>query len=563
MIANWTHWSGSQGSTMDIAGSDILILGGSGLVGMAVARELLELGPRRLTICGLTRDEAEEAVRELAAERGDTKIDAAWGDLFMPEKLRERSRAEVLADQDARSLLLDELYGELTDGVVERSALGSMLLRLKPRIVIDCVNTATAFAYQNVFDSAARLRSATADGTLSGDLVEGHLATLYMPQLIRHVQIALEGMKRAGTGFYLKVGTAGTGGMGLNIPFTHSEERPSRMLLAKSGVAGAHSLLLYLMARTPGAPAVKEIKPTAAISWKRIAYGEIRRRGRPVMRVDATSPTTLAAAFAEPPAFTQLDTPLTGVFLDAGENGLFSLGEFETLTGLGLMEFITPEEIATDVVREIRGYPTGKDIVAALDGATSGPTYRAGVLREVAIDRMASLEQEHGVEAVAYEMLGPPRLSKLLFESAILGRLHGGLADIARQDPDVIAVAADALVLEDADLRSRILSIGLPILLADGERMLRGPETRIAPAPGQSPGDPKLADAGWVDLRPSNWRKWGERAAHMLAELNDRPGPEHGSRCDTEPGDRGIRIRPGRMAAWVFRHEDRGERIKR
>jgi hypothetical protein len=64
-------------------------------------------------------------------------------------------------------------------------------------------------------------------------------------------------MRRAGTASYLKVGTSGTGGMGLNIPFTHSEERPSRMLLAKSSVAGAHSLLLYLMARTPGAPAVK------------------------------------------------------------------------------------------------------------------------------------------------------------------------------------------------------------------------------------------------------------------------------------------------------------------
>ena len=55
------------------------------------------------------------------------------------------------------------------------------------------------------------------------------------------------------------------------------------------------------------------------------------------------------------------------------------------------MEFITPEEIATDVVREIRGYPTGKDVVAALDAATSGPTYRAGVLREVALDSLAAL----------------------------------------------------------------------------------------------------------------------------------------------------------------------------
>jgi NAD(P)-dependent dehydrogenase (short-subunit alcohol dehydrogenase family) len=551
---------------MDIRGADVLILGGSGLVGMAVARELMPLAPARVIVSGLTRAEAEEAVRELMADEAraaESVIEAAWGDLFQRDALRERSRAELLADAESRRMLLDDLYGELTDDVIARSALGALLARTKPDIVIDCVNTATAFAYQNVFDSAAKLRELSETGAVPGDAVESHLATLYLPQLIRHVQIALEAMRRAGTGFYLKVGTAGTGGMGLNIPFTHSEERPSRMLLAKSGVAGAHSLLLYLMARTPGAPAVKEIKPTAAISWKRIEHGEITRRGRVIKRIDMDRPVALESAFTTQPQYRELDAPLTGVFLDAGENGLFSMGEFETLTALGLMEFVTPEEIARDVVREIRGYPTGKDIVGALDAATSGPTYRAGVLREVALDRMATLEMEHGEEAIAYEMLGPPRLSKLLFESALLARLHDGLGDVAHADPESTAAAAEQLILQDADLRSRILTIGLPILLADGESLLRGPDVKIGPEPGQAASDPRLADAGWVDLRPSNWRKWSERARHMLHELSTRPGPQQGSRADTEPGDRGISIRPGRMAAWVFRYEDRGERTKR
>jgi hypothetical protein len=110
-------------------------------------------------------------------------------------------------------------------------------------------------------------------------------------------------------------------------------------------VAGAHTLLLYLMARTPGAPAVKEIKPTAAISWKRIGYGEVHRRGRRC-RVDADA-VPLESAFGGRSPRIAKGTPLDGVFLDAGENGLFSMGEFETLTALGLMEYITPEEIAT------------------------------------------------------------------------------------------------------------------------------------------------------------------------------------------------------------------------
>jgi hypothetical protein len=227
------------------------------------------------------------------------------------------------------------------------------------------------------------------------------------------------------------------------------------------------------------------------------------------------------------------------------------------------MEYITPEEIAENVVREIRGYPTGWDVVGALDAATAGPTYRAGVLRETAIVHMEELEERHGVTSVAFEMLGPPRLSKLLFESAILARLYSDLRSLTRLDVDDTACRALELIENDADLRTRMLSIGIPILLPDGERVLRGPDVKIGPEAGQSARDPRLAENGWVDLRAENWRKWRERAANMLQEAERLPGPEFGSRFDHEPGMRGREIRPGRMAAWVFRREDRGERTKR
>src|SRR4029453_15197574 len=118
-----------------------------------------------------------------------------------------------------------------------------------------------------------------------GDLRES-LETLlvadYVPQLIRHVQVLYQPMLKAGTRAYRQIGPPGTGGMGLNIPYTHSEEKPSRVLLSKSALAGAHTLLLFLMARTPGGPITKEIKPAAAIAWKRIGFGEVLRAGRPV-----------------------------------------------------------------------------------------------------------------------------------------------------------------------------------------------------------------------------------------------------------------------------------------
>ena len=552
---------------MELSDRTVLVLGGAGLVGAAVARRMLPLGPSRMVLGSLRREEAEEAVADLAGEAAaaGVALEAAWGDLFVPAALKDRPRAEILADAEARRALVDDLYGELTPEVVERSALGRLLLDVRPDVVVDCVNTAGALAYQNVFASVEALRGQAEAGGADAEAVERHLAMLYLPQLIRHTQVALEAMKRAGTRAYLKIGTAGTGGMGLNIPFTHSEERPSRVLLAKSGLAGAQSLLLYLMARTPEAPAVKEIKPTAAISWKSIAFGPVRRGGRPLERSDATGPVPAEAAFGERAgeAWAPVEGGLEGVYLDSGENGLFSLPEFEVLTSLGLMEFVTPEEIAENVVREILGFPTGRDVVAALDGATMGPTYRAGVLRARALARMEALEREHGVEAVAYEMLGPPRLSKLLFEGALLRRLHGTLAEAAGLDADATAERARALLEEDDDLRQRILSIGLPILLPDGERVLRGATVRVPPEPGLSPTDPRVVDNGWVDLRPESWARWRARCRAMRADTADRPDVEEGSRGDWEPGDGDDALRPGRMAAWIFRHEDRGERIKR
>jgi NAD(P)-dependent dehydrogenase (short-subunit alcohol dehydrogenase family) len=552
---------------MDLRDKTVLILGGAGLVGTAVARKVLASRPERVVLASLRREEVEAALTELRAEPGARRVrlDGFWGDLFVPWEMKDRPRGELLEDPGALGRMVDDLYGELTEEVFHRSTLGRLLEDTRPRIIVDCVNTAGALAYQDVFRSAADLRERASAGRVDRETVDSHLATLYLPQLIRHTQVALEGMKRAGTEVFVKVGTSGTGGMGLNIPFTHSEERPSRVLLAKAGIAGAQTLFLYLMARTPDAPAVKEVKPTAAISWKSIGRGAVRRGGRPILRADAVEPLPLAEAFGDEAArgYVVGEEPLEGVYLDAGENGIFTVDEFETLTALGLMEFVTPEEIAENVVREIRAHPTGRDVVTALDAATMGPTYRAGVLRSVAIDRMEAMEAEAGVRSVAFEMLGPPRLSKLLFEGEILARLLGTLEAAADLDPDAVAEEALALVDADDDLRQRTVSIGLPIVLPDGEHLLRGPEIKVRPEPGIPLRDQRLLDRGWVDLRADNWARWGDRCAALLEELEDRPGVEHGSVSDHEYGDPRGRIRPGRLAAWVLRVEDHGTRIKR
>lgn len=543
---------------MELRGATVLLLGGSGLVGMAVARRLLEFAPARLLVTGLTRDEAEASAAELRAEAGAVRIEARWGNIFLPVDLAERPRAALIAETSTRRRLVEEILGPMTGPSLEQNLLFQWLVTERPDAVVDCVNTATAVAYQDQFASSSGLLAAADAGTLGPEDVERHLLTLALPQLIRHMQTLTAAFERAGTRAYVKIGTSGTGGMGLNIPYTHSEERPSRTLMTKSAVAGAQSMFLFLLGRTPDAPAIIEIKPTAAIAWREIAYGPIRRGGKELELVDCERPLALDRAF-EPDAdgWTRTGTPLESVFINVGENGVFARDEFETVSSIGQMEFVTPEEIAEAVVAELRGRPTGKDIVAALDGASFGPTYRAGFLRATAVDGLRALEERHGVRSVAFEMLGPPRLTKLLYEAYLLGQLFPSVVALAKgRAADVAESAATWIRDKDPALRRQILSVGLPILLPDGKTVLRGPTVVVPPdGPGSD-----VAARGWVDLRPPNITQWIRRAGEMAKATPDERTGSYADLTALRPAEP---IEPARMAVWVFEHEDGGFRIKR
>ncbi len=548
------------------------------MVGSAIIQRLMRYEPARVIVTSLRREEAEEAVehlrRQFALLPPETFV-PWWGNIFVRTEWKDLSRAELLADPDRRRALVEDTLGELTEQMLRRQALYDLLMTHQPDAVIDCVNTATAIAYQDIYTTGMRLARMANDSEHQIDAasVEHLLASLYIPQLVRHIQILHHALREAKVHVYLKVGTSGTGGMGLNIPFTHSEERPSRVLLSKAAVAGAQSMLLFLMARTPGGPVVKEVKPSAAIGWKRIGYGPIVRRGQLIERSDMpiehARPCVGEFDHNGSEGVLRLNIPLESVFIDTGENGIFGRAEFETVTTVGLMEMVTPEEIAHVVVEELRGAATGREIVQALDASVMGPTYRAGALRERALATLRRLEREHGNTSIGFELLGPPRLTKLLYEAAILRAIASSMRQVAAADPHELARAADGFVASNAEFRSTILSVGLPILLSDGNRYLRG-ETVLVPAATTSDRGmtaenlERWCHDGWIDLRPSNWARWVERCRQII------------ERCSTNDGDTSSRaeftaeywenfdtINEGKLAAYILYAEEGGGRAKR
>jgi len=565
---------------MEIKGKDVLVLGGWGLVGSAICRKLIEYQPHSITIASLTQEQAEQAVADLKGLAGKVKLAPEWGNIFVRTEFKDLSRGELLGNRENRLTLAEDILERTSATSFKRFFLYDLIFRRKPHIVIDCVNTATGVAYQDIYSAGLRtleLVKAAKLGKTGDDFfieVEKLLVTLYIPQIVRHVQVIYTAMRDSGTRTYVKVGTSGTGGMGLNIPYTHSEDRPSRVLLSKNAIAGAQSLLLFLMGRTPDAPYVKEVKPATAIAWKRIVREEVKKGGQPIplYDCDAGKPLALegeldttASATCKP-----LGRNLTGIFVDTGENGVFSPGEFTAITTTNQMEFITPEEIAQAIVWEIEGGNSGHDLVGALDAAVLTSTYRAGVMRAQVIEKMKAMLKENPDDPSAFELLGPPRLSKLLYEAFILKRVAVSINGVLKATPAKLSEAAFKLIKKNKSLRSRIISIGIPILLPDGKSLWKGPFVKV-------PADPRrtsftVTDAavedwahnGWVDLRVKNMERWQERFKLLKKQAIATYSGDTSSHTirDADFWNFDGELNEGELVGWIFIDEEKGKRMK-
>ncbi len=571
-----------------------LILGGGGMIGAQVVRQIARnLAPQRVIVASLYQAEVEAALAQFRAEYPAVEFVGFWGDVFLraewnaaptglpigglrlgqAEGRAATPRGQLLESPARRADLYTDLFGDL-DTAYQGSQLAQLIQTHRPEVVVDSINTATAISYQDVYTASVVAKNefeALAAGSGSPEQVQRAVELLLisqsMPQLVRHVLIIHRAMAAAGTRLYLKVGTTGTGGMGLNIPYTHSEDKPSAKLMTKTAIAFAHTGLLFLMARTPGGPIVKEVKPGAMVGYADITRRAIREHGRPVyVFASRAEPLGEQLVLRQPEADYARGDPLQMVVVDTGENGVFTKGEFEAITHQRQMEFITPEEIARAVVLEVKGSNTGFDVIGAIDSAVMNPTYRAGYLRGFALAEITRLEQETHTASVALGQLGPPELGKLLWEAHLLKRHAGTLSAVLEQTPEALAAALYALVLREDALRQTIISVGLPILTPDGGTLLRGPFIRIPEAPGSNtlPLTPAARDAwaakGWVDLRPANLERWHTRFAQMQREAQRVRG--RGSSAITREAYLGDEISAGAVVGWIFNNEEGGYRIK-
>jgi hypothetical protein len=184
------------------------------------------------------------------------------------------------------------------------------------------------------------------------------------------------------------------------------------------------------------------------------------------------------------------------------------------------------------------------------------------------------LEGSHGVPSIALGALGPPELSKLLFEAWMLKDAFGDLLlgsvhdDQGATIPPAEVSARLAERLDNSNVARQAVSIGIPILMPDGRSFLRGPTIKVPEIKGKNkvaevtgPEDlDRWARRGWIDLRPENMERWQERFAQMERARDEltRKGSAAVSRRTYLP----VGFKIGDVVAWIFNNELGGYRVK-
>lgn len=587
-----------------------LVLGGGGMVGFQVAHRIARrLEPQKVIIASLYQKEVRQAVRALEREFPDIKFVGFWGDIFVRsdfnvgDRQQRLRRRQLLENPENRQGLFEDLFGNVDDAY-QKSHLVQLILEHNPDVIVDAINTATAISYQDIYSATeiARRDFINLKNSLSVNdpdylndrlheverSIEILMISQYIPQLIRHVILLNKAIREADTRLYLKIGTTGTGGMGLNIPYTHGEDKPSAKLMSKTAMAFAHTGLMFLMARTPtedypdAPPIIKEIKPAAMVGWINITQRTILRNGTPMYIYSSREEQLkdqLSLRLDE--NILECKTKLRIPIVDTGENGVFTKGEFQTITALRQMEFMTPEEIARVVELEIRGVNTGKDVISAIDSSIMGPTYRAGYLRGQALEELERLESKTRIPSVALGELGPPELSKLLWETFLIKEVFGTLERFLINEiqgdidniknngkprlPEEISIALQNYLDNNPNITEIITSVGIPILMPDGKTLIRGPFIRIPEVAGRTNVDidsgdiDRWAAKGWLDLRNDNISLWQKRFEMMQRGRQSMRGK--GSAAVNRAAYLHEDIQIGEVVSWIFNNEIGGYRL--
>ncbi len=509
-------------------GKTILILG-AGNVGEACAALLSKHQPSRIILHALTQKDADRAKQNILklADFTNISLETSFGNILSTKSLLESFKLTEITD-DLKFDLYRYLYLPLSDEIYSVSALYGLLLKTRPDIIIDSINTSTVVGSARDLYQAPQSyinQKAPAD-----DLIEDMLSSAIIPYLVRFVQVLHKYLAANNDVEYVKVSTTGLGGMGMNIKYTHgdlNETGLSSGILGKIAAAGVMHQLLWNLSHTPGIN-VKVVVPASLIGWQGAYFGKFRSNGKlcPCNKnVRKIKLTESRIEFAETRNVTGQDDHFLEIpYADSGENDAYSLAEMTAITAQGQMEAVTREEVAMAVVSCLTG-STKYDLISSMDTASLGSTYAGALQRNVILKQLSDYQVENKTPSIATNNLGPS-VTKHLFELYFVLEAGGfDLKKIASLSIGDIQKEINRLVISKKDVVNQILSLGLPILQEDdfftyGDRIIF--PKNIEEYEITTDKIDYWANIGWIDLRKKQIEYWVKRINIMYDELNSK-----------------------------------------
>lgn len=510
-------------------GKTILILG-AGNVGEACAALLTKFQPSRIILHTLTEKEAVQAkenVIKLGSNK-DVAIETSFGNVLFTDEISGKISSGT--NDAVKKDVLEYIYSPFSEKIACKSGLFNLFNRYKPDYIIDSINIATVVgcASDPYFLAHYFLNKETA----GNELLENMLLSSTIPILTRFIQVLHKYLDENNHVVYVKVSTTGSGGMGMNIKYTHGDLKEAGMsnaILGKVAAAGVFNQLLWTLANTPGIN-VRVVIPATLIGWQEVGFGKFISNGK----YCELNKKINKIKISEFPAIFQTsarDQEKTGEYLEipfveSGENEAYSLAEMTAITAQGQMEAITREEVANAVLDCM--YGTSKyDMISAMDLASLKSTYTGAVQRNNILNKVKSIQDEKCIPSIATNNLGPT-VTKHLYELYFV--LEAGkfnLKNIVSLSMEELLAKINDVVLQKSEIISQILSLGLPVLQENnmvtiGDR-ISYPKNQTFECIDEDKIN-HWAKLGWVDLREKQIQTWMDLLLKMYHELNNADG---------------------------------------
>jgi len=395
--------------THNLHNKRILVLGGTGLVGRNTVMALLKRGVRQIGVVGLENDGGWKMLEEIENSK-KIKVKKYKSDLLLPSQFRRYS-FEKITEQKNIKKLVSTLASSMKKNEIRKESLYKIILDFHPDYIVDSVNTATQCAYINTHSSVI------------DSVGIGTLLLLRYYQLLYHLlrwDFWKEEKKQIRILEYIKIGTTGIGGMGLDIPFTHGEEQPSLLLLKKVAMAGSQTNILFAMRNSRGVANIQEIIPATSI-FQLSGFNTLNKE------------------------------------IDGGESRGYALEEFRLLTDQRLMGVIDARELAEIIVEALHAGKSRYNALEALVQSKVSGSSHSSIMRRRTLECWLQNHNEQATVSVAHGNLGPWRTKKLLFELyIILDYYRAHPSDFWRLTPQKIQKYITSTLSKNTPLRKEI-----------------------------------------------------------------------------------------------------------